>query len=1001
MGDTSPSSSPPTSVLGALEQDWLLLLQDKDHPPKRSVKDCLRRSKTLPCPQVLAVLKEQQQQHGLNRQELKLSYFSVLSSYLGRLKDASTNTNTNTNTKAEESSSLWHISKMATVIRFLQLLFEYRVGPEEDENADPLHAPNSTTKTITSSTKATVGAGDAEMNKMILQLIQSLSAVVCACLEAPATAATDEEDVYASDASQSFDARKVACFVFGSLVRINHYVRFRPSLLSPLWKGLCDMASAMKELPSELLNEAVKALLDYLREGTEPTLKLCADVMADYRTKSLSASRSSGSLIQINNNQQLFQAKVLGFLVARATSLLKLPLASETAGSVALAQVFQVLALLRGLAATVEATAWLDEQPQLPNRGAGEDELAAFLKPYTQIATKIERAVCGLVWNRDEDDAETLFDDITLNMLCSVKPFLSWSSINSTSTSTSNVSSISYAAIALGKALLLLKILEETLEKKNSSSRTFSQADVEAIVRICEDLLFQTLPSCYGSLVSTSPVAVNILSRSIRLISESLLCCEVACPCIATNADPGRHRFHRLLVKWLIVSPSPTQKGSEHPLTRELVTTIIYLHTVGLCESDNGGHLEAEPLLLLLVKLFCDARTNTGLRANIGSVVSRILGSSMRCVSKRLEHILVEEFALLDKTMTVEDNKRSKKRKRTSTKRIDIKDLNIICSVMSIFPSGRLPNCQDLLKLDPPANKLSIEAAIVRAAQSTGNAECKLGDFIECFSRLWNDESHRRTNPRYMERLTLFGTMVLRLAYASCDASEREQADGKVHSVCRLIALCTEDRLLHSVTKQRFSLTPVVFEAVRLLGVVGKVLLPRSSQSVLQDLAAVFHRLLSCTSWSIRSFAMSSLVRFASTLPSIHKTILPKCVPTDMQDLLQCRLQSSICGQSESLDTTRAAHTKALSRPLSTRCSEGSIFPTSGSLTIAQGSYCMTMPTQDGRKAIVIFPPGQDSLEDISFMLGMDEDDDKRPTVQTLHKTVVSEDGTCKLLLRS
>jgi hypothetical protein len=424
------------------------------------------------------------------------------------------------------------------------------------------------------------------------------------------------------------------------------------------------------------------------------------------------------------------------------------------------------------------------------------------------------------------------------------------------------------------------------------------------------------------------------------------------------------------------------------------------LHTVGLCESDNGGHLEAEPLLLLLVKLFLDARTNTGLRANICSVVARILGSSMRCVGKRLEDILVEEFASLDKTMSVEDNQLSKKRKSTTTKRIDTKDLKIICSIMSIIPSGRLPNCQDMLKVDPPANKMSIEAAIVRAAQSTGNAECNLSDFIECFSRLWNDES-LRTNSRYMERLTIFGAMVVRLAYTSCDASDREQPDGKVRTVCRLIVQCTEDRLLHLATKQRFSSTPVVFEAVRLLGVVGKVLLPNTSHSLLQDLAEVFRRLLACTSWSIRSFAMSSLVRFASTLPSIHKTILPKCVPAEMQDLLQCRLQSSVCGQTESLGTTRAAHAKALSRALSTRCSEGSIFPTSGSLIITQGSYCMTMPTQDGRKAIVIFSPGQDSLEDISFMLGMDEDDDKRPTVQTLHKTVLSEDGTCKLLLRA
>jgi hypothetical protein len=91
-----------------------------------------------------------------------------------------------------------------------------------------------------------------------------------------------------------------------------------------------------------------------------------------------------------------------------------------------------------------------------------------------------------------------------------------------------------------------------------------------------------------------------------------------------------------------MVSPSPTQKGPEHPLTRELVTTVLYLHTVGLCESDNGGHLEAEPLLLLLVKLFFDARTNTGLRANIGSVVSRILGSSMRCVGKGRRYFVDE-----------------------------------------------------------------------------------------------------------------------------------------------------------------------------------------------------------------------------------------------------------------------------------------------------------------------------------------------------------------------
>jgi hypothetical protein len=994
MGDKSPSSS-PTSVLGALEQDWLL-------QGKRSVKDCLRSKAALPCPQVQAVLKQQQQQHGLNRQELKISYYSVLSGYLGRLKDSVVskgtgttgnnnngdgNDSTNTNTNAEQESSLWHISRIATVIRFLQLLFEYRVGPEEDENAAPRDEQN------LNSTRTSVGAGDAEMNKMILQLIQSLTGVVCTCLDATNTASstsTDAEsdstssanEIYTSDASQSFDARQVACFVFGSLVRINHYVRFRPSLLSPLWKGLCDMASAMKELPSELLNEAVKALLDYLREGTEPTLQLCADFLVDYPSNP----------VAIDANQQLFQVKVLGFLMARTTSLLKLPLGPETAGSVALAQVFQVLALLRGLGATVEATLWLQHNnhgmDQTMDRLTRDTGAAVFLKPYTQIATKIERAVCGLVWNRDNDndDAETLFDAITLKMLCNMNPVLSWTN--------SKLSSVSDAAIALGKAMLLLKVLEDTLQK-HSSTRTWSQADVEAGVRICQELLFQTLPCCHASLVSSSPVAVNVLSRSIRLVSTSLLCCEVASPCIARNADPGRHRFHRLLAKWML----PPKEGPEHPLTRELVTTVIYLHTVGLCESDRGGIMEAEPLLLLLVKLFFDARSNTGLRANIGSVFSRILVSSMRCVGKRLEELLVEEFASFDKSVSV-DKKLSKKRKRATTKGLSTEDLSVICSVASIFPFGSAPNCQDLLKMAPPVHIKSIEAAVVRAAQSTGSAECNLGDFVQCFSRLWNDES-RRGHSRYMERLTVFGTMVMRLAYASCDAPERELPDDKVRTICRLILLSTEDRLLHSASNQMLSLSPVVFEAIRLLGVVGKVLSPSSSKSLLQDLAGAFHRLLSSTSWSVRAFTMSSLVRFASTLPSIHKTVLPMCVPTEMQGLLQCRLQSSVCGQSESLGTARVACTKVLSKSGPTRRVEGTIFPTSGWLTIAPGSYCMTMPTQAGRKAIVIFPPGEESLEDINFMLGMDEDDDTRPAVQTLYKSVVSQEGTCKLLLRS
>lgn len=39
---------------------------------------------------------------------------------------------------------------------------------------------------------------------------------------------------------------------------------------------------------------------------------------------------------------------------------------------------------------------------------------------------------------------------------------------------------------------------------------------------------------------------------------------------------------------------------------------------------------------------------------------------------------------------------------------------------------------------------------------------------------------------------------------------------------------------------------------------------------------------------------------------------------------------------------------------------------------IVEGSYILTMPTTNGRTAKVIFSPGDESLQDIKYMLGSD-----------------------------
>jgi hypothetical protein len=77
----------------------------------------------------------------------------------------------------------------------------------------------------------------------------------------------------------------------------------------------------------------------------------------------------------------------------------------------------------------------------------------------------------------------------------------------------------------------------------------------------------------------------------------------------------------------------------------------------------------------------------------------------------------------------------------------------------------------------------------------------------------------------------------------------------------------------------------------------------------------------------------------------------------------------------------------------------GSIFPVATTMMIAPGSYFLRMPTQDGRQALVVFPPGNQSLEDIRFMHELQEGDDL-PQVQSLRRVVVNDGGGAKCLLQ-
>ena len=82
------------------------------------------------------------------------------------------------------------------------------------------------------------------------------------------------------------------------------------------------------------------------------------------------------------------------------------------------------------------------------------------------------------------------------------------------------------------------------------------------------------------------------------------------------------------------------------------------------------------------------------------------------------------------------------------------------------------------------------------------------------------------------------------------------------------------------------------------------------------------------------------------------------------------------------------------------RTFESSVFPAMSSYHIAVGSYFLQMPTQGGRQAIVIFPPGEQSLKDIRTMFEL-QDGDESTQVQSLKRIVASklEREGCQFLL--
>lgn len=579
------------------------------------------------------------------------------------------------------SSSSWTVmTRVAATVWFVQLLLEYK--GKESAAALP----------------------EEEANKMALLLLQNLCKTIKEVLRQVEKNDDDEDEEEMN--LDVFHAPSIACFTVGALLKeVNPYVSSLPVLLLPLWKGICDVCSSFQTMPSEMAESTLNALVVYLQEGQAQTMTTVQQYCTNRQ--------------QVAPQQQAYQVKILSFLVARASVLLRVCTDSrrrtnddnddKSTSSKATSHAVTILLQLRGL--TIATTAQLKRKYKALSK---QDE--AFLQAYQQLETKVELCLVNS-WLLQQAAPSSPSSSKT-------PPTLERDELNKLLRLQLEVTSTTHGARELavlsfhsGKAFILHHLLEQHVAQAAAArpETSLREQDVQSLLSICQELLFVMLPLC-----ATAVDASALLSKCLNAMALTTVTCYVK--------GVPEHQCHldRLLMKWLA---PPTTEGQLHPLTRELLVSLVPLHTLLLCQAHaatsrsdsprsvdltnnvsigDDGHAcaSAKPLLELLVKILMDPRTHTGHRRNAASVVIRLLndaggeGSSLATSTSTIlqQVIAVELQQLIKQDVKVERRKRKKKPKSiddTLSARplgsFDVDDVRVVMQVLRCIFTVDLP----------------------------------------------------------------------------------------------------------------------------------------------------------------------------------------------------------------------------------------------------------------------------------------------------------------------
>jgi len=412
-------------------------------------------------------------------------------------------------------------------------------------------------------------------------------------------------------------------------------------------------------------------------------------------------------------------------------------------------------------------------------------------------------------------------------------------------------------------------------------------------------------------ILTAGVIDLDLVSKTLDVIGAVFLVVER----LTLGLEHGKcfRHLHHLLLRWMGCYKRDEQL---HAFTYELVLAVVQVYTIqsfvrgqnGNCVSSKNGTSAkcSKRFIRVICRLLFDAKISRTHRRNMGVVLLRIMGSSCPMLvplKSRTESILIGSFIRFLENVK-QDPSPNRKRKRNAHIR-----WQSLVSLIDMAPLIRCILSKKLFwsKLNISSRKKLVDSFSDLLLVGSENLGKRLERmrlimtstpdllFIVCiFLNACDNEPPSRRN----ELLD-----ILLLALSQDQIVER----GNVISFCRLVHYFISDtknltprqQMLYMNAMSQLSSPKSTmknkFGGVLLSTVLHCVLVSNGTNGTLTTrIPSIFVSLFNSNNPALIIRTMSSLESFASKVPPSHRDILPKCIPSHCQLLLQARLKGEL-----------------------------------------------------------------------------------------------------------